>query len=138
MVVLPLALIVLVAILLVWMLHTVTVYALPFFAGWGAATLAFYSGAALEDAAIVGVAAGVGTFVSLRFVLGQMADGPARSTIALILILPSLIVGYNIGIDVLEGVVPSEFWRQIISFSYALIAGWIAFVRLTEAESSNS
>lgn len=134
MVVLPLALIVLVAILLVWMLHTVTVYALPFFAGWGTATLASNSGAALEGAAIVGVAAAIGTFVSLRFILAQMPGGPARSIMAFILILPSLILGYKIGIDVLDGVVPSEFWRQVISVSYALIAGWIAFVRLTDAE----
>lgn len=129
---LPLALIVLVAILFVWILHTATVYALPFVIGWGAATLAFKSGAGLEIAVIVGIAAAAGTFVSLRFVLAQMPDGPARSMIALILIIPSLIIGYNIGLGVLEGVVTSETWRQAISISYAVLGGWLAFIRLTE------
>jgi len=129
---LPLALIVLVAILFVWILHTATVYALPLVAGWGAATFAFKSGAGLEGAAIVGVAAAIGTFVSLRFILARMSDGPARLMIALILIVPSLILGYNIGLDLLESVVPSDMWRHVISISYAVFGGWLAFVRLTE------
>lgn len=134
MVVLPLVLIVLAALLFVWMLHTVTVYALPFAIGCGEATWAFNSGAGLEGAAIVGIAAATGIFVSLRFVLAQMRDGPVRSILAFVLILPSLILGHSIGVDVLEGVVPSDFWRQAISITYALFAGWIAFVRLTDAE----
>jgi hypothetical protein len=43
MIVLPLALIVVAAIIFAWMLHTITVYALPFVAGSGAAMLAFNS-----------------------------------------------------------------------------------------------
>jgi len=132
MVVLPLALIVLAAILFVLMLHTATVYALPIVVGWGAATLAFKSGAGLEGSAIVGVAAAVGAFVSLRFILAQMPDGRARSVVAFMLILPSLILGYNIGLDLLESVVPSDMWRHAISISYAIFGGWLAFVRLTE------
>ncbi|MFZ2028994.1 MAG: hypothetical protein WAU68_01685 [Vitreimonas sp.] len=132
MVLLPLALIVPAAIFFVWLLHTATVYALPFVVGWGAATLAFKSGAGLEVAAIMGVAAALGTFVSLRFILAQMPDGPARSTIAFVLIIPSLILGYNIALDLLESVVPSDMWRQAISISFAVFGGWLAFVRLTE------
>jgi hypothetical protein len=134
MVILPLVLIVLAAILFVWMLHTMTIYALPLVVGWGVATLAFNSSAGLEGAAIVGVSAAIGTFVSLRFVLAQMPDGPARSIIAFMLIVPSLILGYNIGFDVLEGAVHSDVWRQAISITYALFGGWLAFARLTEAE----
>ncbi len=134
MVLLPLALIALAAILFVWMLRTVTVYALPVAAGWGTATFAFKSGAGLEGAAIVGVAAAVGTFVSLGFILAQMPDGPARSFIALFLIIPSLILGYNIGLDLLESVVPSDIWRHAISISYAVLGAWLAFVRLTEVK----
>jgi len=132
MIVLPLVLIILAAALVVWMLHTVTVYALPIVTGWSAATLAFNSGAGLEGAAIVGVAAAIGTFVSLRFILAQMPGGPARSVIAFILILPSLILGYNIGLAVLADVVSSDTWRQAISICYAVFGGWLAFVRLTE------
>lgn len=134
MVILPLALIVLAAILFVWMLRTVTVYALPFVVGWGAAALVFNSGAGMEGAAIVGIVAAIATFVSLRFILAQMPDGPARSITALILILPSVILGYNIGLDVLEGMAPSNMWRQAISISYAVLGGWLAFVRLTESK----
>lgn len=132
MVVLPLALIILAAILFVWMLHAATVYALPLVVGWGASMLTFNSGAGLEGSAIVGVAAAIGTFVSLRFVLAQIPDGPARSIIVFILILPSVILGYNIGLDVLEGMAPSNMWRQAISISYAVFGGWLAFARLTE------
>jgi hypothetical protein len=55
-----------------------------------------------------------------------------RSIVAFVLILPSLIVGYNIGLDVLEGVVPSDMWRNAISISYAAFGGWLALARLTE------
>lgn len=138
MIVLPLALIVLAAIAFAWMLHTVTVYALLFVAGWGAAMLAFNSGAGLEGAAIVGIAAAMGTFASLRLILARMPDGPMRSVVAFVLILPSLVLGYNIGLDVLERVVTSDIWRQAISIAYALYGGWLAFARLTEAETRDS
>ena len=120
------------AILFAWIVHTAAVYALPLVAGSGAAALAFNSGAGLEGAAIVGIAAAMGTFASLRFVLAQMPDGPMRSVVAFVPILPSLILGYNIGLDILEGVVPSDMWRHAISISYAAFGGWLAFVRLTE------
>lgn len=138
MVVLPLALIALVAILFVWLLNTATVYALPVVAGWGAAKLAFNTGATPEGAMIVGFAAAIGTFASLRFILAQVPDSPARSIAAFVLILPSLVLGYNIGLDVLEGAAPSDMWRQAISIVYALFGGWLAFVRLTEAETTDS
>jgi hypothetical protein len=138
MVVLPLVLIVLAATLFAWMLHTVTVYALPFVIGWGAALLAFNGGAGVEGAGIVGIAAAVGTFASLRLILARVRDGPVRSVVAFVLVLPSLILGYNIGLDVLKGVVPSDMWRQVISIAYALFGGWLAFARLTEAETRDS
>ena len=132
MVLLPLALIILVGILFVWILHTATIYALPLVVGWGAATLAFKAGAGLEGSAILAVTAAIGTLVSLRFILERMPNGPARSMIAFMLIIPSLIMGYNIGLDLLESVVPSDMWRHAISTSYAVFGGWLAFVRLTE------
>jgi hypothetical protein len=52
--------------------------------------------------------------------------------VAFVLILPSLILGYNIALDALEGTVPSDMWRRAISISYAVFGGWLAFVRLTE------
>lgn len=138
MVVLPLVLITLAAILFAWLLNTVTVYALPVVAGWGAAKLAFSTGATLEAAVIVGLAATIGTFASLRFILAQVPDGPARSIVAFVLILPSLILGYNIGLDVLKGAVPSNMWRQAISIAYALFGGWLAFARLMGTEARES
>lgn len=132
MIVLPLALIVVAAIIFAWMLHTITVYALPFVAGWGAAMLAFNSGAGPEGAAVVGGAVAIGTFVSLHFILARIPVGPMRSIVAFVLILPSLIVGYNIGLDVLEGVVLADMWRNAISISYAAFGGGLALARLTE------
>ncbi|NWG54815.1 MAG: hypothetical protein HXY28_13960 [Hydrogenophilaceae bacterium] len=138
MLVLPLVLIVLVATLFAWMLHAVTVYALPLVAGWGAAALAFKSGTGPEGAGLVGIAAAVATFTCLRFILAQVPDGPMRSGAAVLLILPSLILGYNIGLDILEGIVPSDLWRQAISIAYALFGGRLAFARLAEAETRHS
>jgi hypothetical protein len=138
MIALPLVLIVAVAILFAWVLQTATVYALPFVAGWGAATLAFNSGVGLEGAGIVGISAAMGTFASLRLILARVLDSLMRSVVAFVLILPSLILGYNIGLDILEGVVPSDIWRQAISIAYALFGGWLAFARLTEAETRDS
>lgn len=132
MVVLPLVLIVAAAALIIWMLHTATVYALPLVAGVGAAALAFNLGAGLDGAGMVGIAAAIGTFASMRFILAQIPDGMARSIIAFALLLPSLILGYHVVLDVLEGVVPSDMWRHAFSISYALLGGWLAFIRLTE------
>lgn len=132
MIALPLVLIVASATLIIWMLHTATVYALPLVAAGGAAALAFDLGAGLDGAAMVGIAAAIATFASMRFILAQLPDGMARSIIAFVLILPSLVLGYNVGLDVLEGAVPSDIWRHAISISYAVLGGWLAFVRLTE------
>jgi hypothetical protein len=132
MVVLPLVLILLGGILFAWMLYKATVYALPFLAGLGGATVAYRSNAGLEGAALVGLLVATATFVSLRFILARVPNGPVRLMIAFILVLPSLILGYNIGVGVLEGMVPSALWRHVISVGYALLGGWLAFVRLTE------
>ncbi|MCR6645853.1 MAG: hypothetical protein NVV62_15690 [Terricaulis sp.] len=67
------------AIAFAWMLRTATVYALPFVAGWSAATFAWNSGAGMEGAAIVGMAAAIGTFACLRFILAAMPVGPMRT-----------------------------------------------------------
>lgn len=120
------------AALVVWALHTVTVYALPCLSGLGVATIASDAGANLVGSSIVGFGGAIGTFVTLRFLLAHVRSGRTRLIIGSVFVLPSLILGYNIGIDALQHIVSSERWRQAISAAYALFAGWVAFDRLTK------
>jgi hypothetical protein len=125
------------AILAVWAMCKVIVYALPCLLGLGVASVAISAGAGWFDAALTGLAAAVSSFFLLRLILAKVRSKTLRSVIAVVFALPTVILAYNIGIDALASSVPTELWRQGLSMVFAFVAGATAFVRLTEFEAAD-
>ena len=130
---LPIAL-ALVAVLAVWAMYKVIVYALPCLLGLGGASLAMSSGVGWVSAALVGLVVAASMFFVLRFLIAKVRSKSTRWAIASALAVPSAVLAYNVGIDALASSVPTELWRQALSIVFALVASAIAFARLTELE----
>lgn len=114
-----------------WLLFSLAVYALPFFAGVTAGLLAVHTGAGLIGAIVVGIFAAVGTLV-----VGQMVFTSARSPLACVFVAlafaaPAAYAGYDVihGLAVLT--TPSEVWRRALAVAGALVIGAIAWIRVT-------
>jgi hypothetical protein len=124
------------AILAVWAMYKVIVYALPCLLGLGVASVAISTGAGWFGATLTGLAAAVSSFFLLRFLLANVPSRALRWAIAVVLALPTAVLTYNVGIDALASSVPTEMWRQGLSMAFALVVSAIAFVRLTELEAT--
>ena len=114
-----------------WLLFTLAVYALPFFAGFSAGLAAFHSGAGVIGALIVGVLTGGATLA-----IGQIAFATVRTPLIRVLIgllyaVPAGIAGYHASLGLGEIGVPSEGWREAFAIVGAVLVGATAFARMT-------
>src|SRR5450432_3202686 len=114
-----------------WLLFTLAVYALPFFAGLTAGLAAFHSGAGVIGALIVGVLAG-----GVTLAIGQIAFATVRTPLIRVLIgllyaVPAGIAGYHASLGLAKIGVPSEGWREAFAIVGAVLVGATAFARMT-------
>jgi hypothetical protein len=114
-----------------WLLFTLAIYALPFFAGLSAGLAAFHAGAGVLGALVVGAAAGIATLIA-----GQLAFAATRSivirfAVALLFAVPAAIAGYHATLGLAEIGVPSHGWRVAFSIIGATTVGGVAWARMT-------
>jgi hypothetical protein len=114
-----------------WLLFTLAIYALPFFAGLTAGLAAFHSGAGVLGSLAVGAAAGIATLIA-----GQIAFAATRSIIirfavVLLFAVPATIAGCYATLSLAEIAVPSHGWRVAFSIVGATIVGGMAWGRMT-------
>lgn len=124
------------AVLALWAMYKVIVYALPCLLGLGAASLAFSAGTGWVGATIAGSVAAVGSFVLLRHLLTRLRSRALRWSIGLVLVLPTAVLAYNIGSDALAASVPTEIWRHGLAIVFAVAMSAIGFARVTELEAT--
>jgi hypothetical protein len=113
-----------------WLLFTLAVYALPFFAGVNVFLAAFHSGAGVNRSIVVGVLAG-----GLTLTLGQVAFATVRSplirgAIGLLYAVPAAIAGYNGTLGFAQMGIPSEAWRVAFAVIGAIAIGGTAWARI--------
>ncbi|MBN9505384.1 MAG: hypothetical protein J0I69_05100 [Altererythrobacter sp.] len=115
---------------LCWLLFTLAVHALPFFAGVSLGLWMHAGGSGVLTALLAGLAAAIGTLIA-----GQMLFALARSPItrlgvALLFAVPAAFAGYHAvhGVLALGGV--PDLWRQFIAGAGALAVGASAWGRL--------
>ena len=78
-----------------WLLFTLAVYALPFFAGLSAGLAAFHSGSGVIGALIVGGLAGGATLAIGQIVFATVRTPLIRAAIGLLYAVPAAIAGYH-------------------------------------------
>ena len=78
-----------------WLLFTLAVYALPFFAGVTAALAAYHSGSGVIGAIIVAVLAGAATLAIGQIAFATVRSPLLRAAIGILYAVPGTIAGYQ-------------------------------------------
>ena len=113
-----------------WLLFTLAVYALPFFAGLSAGLAAFHSGAGVIGALIVGVLAGGATLAIGQIVFAMVRTPLIRAAIGLLYAVPAAIAGYHATLGLAQIGMPSDAWREAFAVVGAILVGGTAWGRM--------
>ena len=115
---------------LCWLVFTLAVYALPFFAGMTAGLAAYQTGAGVIGALMVGLVAGALTLVAGQAAFAAVRSPIARGTIAILFAVPAAIAGYHATRALAQIGVPSTGWREVFAIVGAITVGGTALVRV--------
>ncbi len=113
-----------------WLLFTLAVFALPFFAGVTVGTWAYQSGAGWLGAVLVGMVGAGLTLGVGQILLGIVCPLWARLLIALAFVAPAAIAGYHATHGIVKHTMPSETWQLVFSVVGAVAVGITAFARV--------
>ena len=113
-----------------WLLFTLAVFALPFFAGVTVGIWAYHTGAGWIGGVVAGALA-----AGLTFGIGQLllivARPPwLRFAIALAFVAPAAIAGYHATHGIVKHTMPSETWQIVFSIAGAIAVGITALTRM--------
>ena len=113
-----------------WLLFTLAVYALPFFAGLSAGLAAFHSGSGFIGALVVGFLVGVTVLVLGQIVLTAVRAPLIRLIIGLVYAVPAAVAGYQLCFALAGIGVPAASWQHAFAAVGALVVGVTAFARM--------
>lgn len=116
-----------------WLLFTLAVYALPFFAGMTFGLFAYEAGAGPIGAFLLGAFA-----AGMTFGIGQLIFTSARSVwirlaIALTFAAPAAFAGYHATLRLTRLTLPSEAWQIAFAVLGAIAIGVTAWTRIVAA-----
>lgn len=111
------------------LLWNFAVYAVPAFVGFAAGFWALNHGAGI-GCVVVGLVAGVATFVAGRFAL-MSSNAAVRWLVLAIFTLPATYAGYSMVLELSAMGVPSMIWQHVFAIVGAAAVGATTFARLT-------
>ena len=114
-----------------WLLFTLAVYALPFFAAMTAGIAAFHGGAGVMAAIMAGVVAGIVTLGAGQLAFALARSPLIRATIALLFAAPAAVAGYHTTLALSQLGVPSPGWSEAFAIIGAILVGGTAWTRMT-------
>lgn len=121
-----------------WLLFTLAVFALPFFAGLSAGTWAWHTGAGWPGAIIVGIVAAGLTLGIGQVLFAIVRPMWARLLIALVFVAPAVMAGYHATHGIVKHTMPSETWQFVFSAVGAIAVGITAFIRVAGMAATGS
>jgi len=113
-----------------WLLFTLAIYALPFYAGLIAGLAAFHSGAGVIGAFIAGILAGGATLAIGQIAFATVRTPLIRAAIGLLYAVPAAIAGYSATHGLAEIGMPSEAWHDAFAIVGAVMVGGTAWLRM--------
>ena len=114
---------------LCWLLFTLAVYALPFYAGLTAAFAVYHGGAGAVGAIVIGFLAGAATLVIGQMAFASMPSPLVRGIIALVFAAPAAIAGFSMTFGLSRIGVSSLIWSDAFAVIGAISVGGTAFIR---------
>ncbi|MFG1421340.1 hypothetical protein [Roseixanthobacter liquoris] len=117
-------------VLFCWLLFTLAVFALPFFAAVGACTWAYQTGAGWLGAIVIGLIAGGITLGIGQVLFAVVRPMWARLLIALAFVAPAVFAGYHATYGIAKLAMPSETWQIVFSIIGAIAIGITTLLRV--------
>jgi hypothetical protein len=121
---------------LCWLMFTLALYALPFFAAMTVGLAAYHSGAGVIGSILVGFAAGAVTLVAGQFAFAVVRLPVLRGAIIILFAAPAATAGYHASLAFAQIGVPSATWREAFAIVGAVFVGGTAFVRMAAMATS--
>ncbi|MFN3624544.1 MAG: hypothetical protein ACK4TP_10830 [Hyphomicrobium sp.] len=115
---------------LCWLLFTLSVFALPVFAGATAGAWADQTGAGWTGGIIVGLVAAALALGIGQFLLAFARPLWLRLAVAMIFVAPAALAGYHATHGIVKHTMPSDTWQIVFSVIGAVAVGLTAFVRV--------
>jgi len=115
---------------LVCVLFTLAVYALPFFAAVIAGMAAFHSGAGVIGAILAAAFVGGATLAIGQIVFATVRSPAIRAAVALLYAVPATIAGYSATHGLAQLSMSSANWQVVFAMIGAICVGCTAFARL--------
>lgn len=116
---------------LCWLLFTLAVFALPFFAALSVGGWAYGTGSGIAGAIIVGAIAAAATFGVFQLLLIILRPTWLKLPVALAFATPAAVAGYHATLGILRLTMPSETWQVVFAVAGGIAFGITAFMRLT-------
>ncbi len=113
-----------------WLLFTLAVYVLPFFASVTAGLAAFHSGAGVIGAIAVGAVAGIITLIAGQLAFAVIPSLLIRVAVGLLFAVPAAVAGYHATLALAQIGVPSHGWREAFAIIGAILVGGTAWGRM--------
>lgn len=117
-------------VLFCWLLFTLAVFALPFFAAVGAGTWAYQTGAGWLGVIVIGLIAGGITLGIGQVLFAVVRPMWARLLIALAFVAPAVFAGYHATYGIAKLAMPSETWQIVFSIIGAIAIGITTLLRV--------
>jgi hypothetical protein len=114
-----------------WLLFTLAVFALPFFASLTIGIWAFHTGAGVLGGIALGLVAGGVTFGLGQLALAFVPWAWLRLLFILLYIAPATVAGYSATHGIAQMAMPSPTWQTIFAVIGAIAISVTAFVRFT-------
>jgi hypothetical protein len=114
----------------VGLLYRLAIFALPVFAAFSIAFIAYHHGSGVMAAIFAGLAAGFGVFLVGQVAFRLTSSRAIRAALALIFVAPAVLAGYYATLGLEHLVASSNVWCQPLAILCAAAVGWTSAVKL--------
>ena len=97
------------------LLFRLSIYALPLFVAFAAASATYHSGYGIIAALVAAVMAAIATIAIAQIALGLAKSDLARAAIGLVFALPAALAGYHAVHGIAVATMPASSWQVAIS-----------------------
>ena len=113
-----------------WLLFTLAVYALPFYAGLTAAFAAYHHGYGVFGSGLIAIVVGAGVLALGQLLFAACACRSCALCIALVFAIPAAVAGYHATLGIAHICIPAGTLSQILAYVGATLVGGTAWSRM--------
>ena len=113
-----------------WLLFTLAIYALPFYAGLMTAFAAYHHGYGVPGSGLIAIIAGAGVLVLGQILFAAVRVPILRVCLALVFAIPAAMAGYHATLGIAHICIPAGTLSQILAFAGATLVGGTAWSRM--------